>query len=344
MLGTLWWRRGRNDLTSEHDRRAESMLEGRPPSSAKAWVLSRIAGRHMAADEVDEAVRIGHEAVRMAEELELDGVLVESLINVGTSLMGAGDRRGAESLERAIEVANRAKRSPVRAYGNYAEAVREFGELERSRELLELAVRAQEQRGSVSARRWLQGERAADLYWQGRWDEVVRITDERLGEADAGQPSWMDPEHRRLRAAVRLACGEVSAALDDVRKALEFCRVADDPQVLFPALASNAYVLPGRRPGRRVERARGRARRALVGTAEGTDALDLGGGLHGVEPRARTRDRAARRCSHGVRSRRRGSRRRGTSRRTARWRRRASSPAWAPAPKRRRRVSSPRAR
>ncbi|MBD0348352.1 MAG: AAA family ATPase, partial [Thermoleophilia bacterium] len=75
ILGLLCWRKGRNDLADEHDARAEALLVGAPPSAAKAWVLRRLAGRHMVGDRNAEAIRVGQEAIRMADELGLEDVL-----------------------------------------------------------------------------------------------------------------------------------------------------------------------------------------------------------------------------------------------------------------------------
>jgi len=243
VLASLFWRKGRNDLTVEHDERAEALLTNVPPSASKAWVLSRLSGRRMVADRADEAIAIGREAIRMAEELELEDVLVEALNNVGTSRAFAGDRDGFDDLERAISLARRTNKNPSRALGNYAECLREYGDLRRSGERFEEARRESERRGHPGALRWLAGERATELYWAGAWDEALRIAGERLAEAEGGAPHWIDPAHRGVRGLVRLARGDLAGAWDDAAKALDFCRVANDPQMLFPALAFNARVL-----------------------------------------------------------------------------------------------------
>jgi class 3 adenylate cyclase len=243
VLASLYWRKGRNDLTAEHDARAEALLTDAPPSASKAWVLSRLSGRHMVADRAAEAIALGQEAIRMAEELGFEDVLVEALNNVGTARANTGNRDGFEDLERAIALARKTNRNPSRAQGNYAECLREYGELGRSGELFEEARRESERRGHSGALRWLAGERAAELYWLGSWNEAVRIANERIAEAEGGAPHWMDPAHRGVRGLVRLARADLAGAWDDAAKALDFCRVANDPQMLFPALSFNARVL-----------------------------------------------------------------------------------------------------
>jgi class 3 adenylate cyclase/tetratricopeptide (TPR) repeat protein len=243
VLGSLFWRKGRNDLTAERDEHAEALLEDAPPSASKAWVLTRLAGRQMVADRADEAIRIGQQAIQMAEELGRDDILVEALTNVGTARANRGDWEGFDDLERAIALAGRTNRNPGRAHGNYAECLREYGDLRRSRELFDEARRDAERRGHAGAIRWLAGEHAVDLYWEGAWDQALRIASERIAESEGGAPHWMDPAYRGLRGLLRLARGDLAGAWDDAAKELDFCRVANDPQMLFPALAFNARVL-----------------------------------------------------------------------------------------------------
>jgi class 3 adenylate cyclase len=243
VLGSLYWRKGRNDVTAEHDARAEALLADAPPSASKASVLTRLSGRHMVADRADEAIEIGREAIRMAEQFGLDDVLVEALNNVGTARANTGDWDGFADLERAIALARKTNRNPSRAQGNYGECLREYGDLRKSRELFEEGRREAERRGHAGALRWLEGEQAVDLYWGGAWDESLRIADERIAESEGGAPHWMDPVHRGVRGLIRLARGDLAGAWDDAAKALDFCRVANDPQMLFPALAFNARVL-----------------------------------------------------------------------------------------------------
>jgi class 3 adenylate cyclase len=243
VLGSYFWRKGRNDLTNEHDERAEALLKDAPPSASKAWVLTRLSGRHMVADRADEAIRLGEQAIQMAEELGRDDILVEALNNVGTARANTGDWEGFHALERAIALARKTNRNPSRAQGNYAESLREYGDLRRSRELFEQARREAELRGHPGALRWIGGEQAVDLYWDGAWDDAFRIANERIAESEGGAPHWTDPVYRDLRGLMRLARGDLAGAWDDAVKELEFCRVANDPQTLFPALAFNARVL-----------------------------------------------------------------------------------------------------
>jgi tetratricopeptide (TPR) repeat protein len=172
--------------------------------------------------------------------------LAEALNNVGTARANRGNWEGFADLERSIALAHKTNRNPTRALGNYGECLREYGDLRRSRELFDEARREAERRGHSGALRWLTGEKAVDLYWAGAWDEALRIANERIAESDGGAPHWMDPVQRGVRGLVRLGRGDLGGAWDDAAKALDFCRVANDPQMLFPALAFNARVLVAR--------------------------------------------------------------------------------------------------
>ena len=52
--------------------RARELVDGMPPSRVRAAVLAEAARYDMLADRNDEAVELGQEALRMAEELRLD--------------------------------------------------------------------------------------------------------------------------------------------------------------------------------------------------------------------------------------------------------------------------------
>jgi len=91
----------------------------------------------MLAGEDEEAIRLGREALAMAEELRLDDVRAAALNNLGSARANLGDEQGLTDLAEAIRLAERAN-APFelcRAKGNLAAMLWVRGQLARSLEL-----------------------------------------------------------------------------------------------------------------------------------------------------------------------------------------------------------------
>ena len=123
-------------------------------------------------------------------------------------------------------------------------------------------------------------ERAAEHYWTGRWDEVVRTADDAVAASTAGPYHVLANQCRWWRGRVRLARGDLDGALDDAERALEQARRSGDPQSLDPALAFAARcLLTAGRPEEADELVSGLLaglRERLIMPAAGVDlAIDL---------------------------------------------------------------------
>jgi len=93
-------------------------------------VLSTLSRFHSAAFEVDMAIRIGRQALEMAEDLGLDEVRAHALNNIGTARVVLADAGGIDDLERSLAIALTGN-SPesVRAYLNLGTGLAHFGDL-----------------------------------------------------------------------------------------------------------------------------------------------------------------------------------------------------------------------
>ena len=196
-----------------------------------------LAGEHQ------EGIRLGREALAMAEELELDEIRAFALNNIGISRLATGDRGGLDDVEQSLAIAvaiNSAE--SVRAYGNLATMLEGLGELERASAMVAEGRRLGERFGLSEARRWLRAEAVRPLYFRGEWDAAARQFDELIAEFEEDS-YWMEAPCRWLRGRVRLARGDLTGAQDDADRALELARVAKDPQILWPSLAFAARAL-----------------------------------------------------------------------------------------------------
>jgi tetratricopeptide (TPR) repeat protein len=241
LLAEAWWDQGQNDRGRRELDRAQELVQDRPPSPSAARVLVEVSRYAMLADEIEEAIRTGREALAMAEELGLDELVPSALINIGSARGNGGDREGGiADLERAIEVAA-ATNNPdlARAYNNLAAML---ANLDEAYELHLKGMEAAERLGNVPVGRFIQGQLLMGAFDLGRWDDFLREADEFITACEAGSPNYSESYVRERRADVRLARDELEGAAEDAARSLELARRAKDPQALQPALAVQIRV------------------------------------------------------------------------------------------------------
>ena len=240
MLAEAVWLTGQRDRAFERLHAAEALIAREESSPAKALVLANVSRFAMLAGEKEKAIRVGREALAMAEEHRLDVIRSHALNNVGTARIGTGDKGGLGDLEESIAIALAAN-SPeaIRGHGNLGSVLVDLGELKRAFAHIAEGRELAERFGVVDHLRWLTAETLWELYFDGRWDDALRGLDETVADCMATQ-FWMETPCRWLRGRIRLARGDVDGAQADALRALELGRVAKDPQVLWPALAFGA--------------------------------------------------------------------------------------------------------
>ena len=151
LLAVAEQRAGRNDAAVARLERARQ-LAGDRPSAARAWVLARTAGFASLAGNVEEAVRVGREALSLAEQLGLDEVRAQALNSMGLARHTAGDPGAIDDLETSLAIAKEANSPRWLGYvNNLAGILIQVGETERGRELFREGMRAAE--GSAIARK-----------------------------------------------------------------------------------------------------------------------------------------------------------------------------------------------
>jgi len=244
MMGELLWMQGQHEESFRQFEGAAALLEDAPPSPSKVYVLSNLSRFLMSSDENEEALRIGLEALRMAEDLGLDELRAHALNNVGVARVDTGDRGGLRDLQQSLQIAvdSRSAES-VRAYLNLGSSFAELGDLRRAFELYGQGRAAAERFGDAGGLRWFAQEQVYECYWKGRWDEAVELAERLFTEVEGEQSHWMELDAALGRGWIRLARGDVAGAVADSERALGFARRADNPQTLFPALALHARAL-----------------------------------------------------------------------------------------------------
>jgi hypothetical protein len=197
----------------------------------------------MIAGDPAEGLRIGEQALAMAEELGNDEIRAHALSTVGSSKGYLGDRAGAADMERALEIAVRI-RSPQAGTILNNLAVQALFELDmrRAAELFDEGLRVAEHYGSASDVRWLRGQHAGTPFVLGRWDEFLELGGRFIAECEAGSPHYLYYRMLGDRGEIRAARGDLEGALADFRHSLALAREAGDPQALLPRLGATVLL------------------------------------------------------------------------------------------------------
>jgi class 3 adenylate cyclase/tetratricopeptide (TPR) repeat protein len=244
LLSTLRTNQGRREPASEHIQRAVALVEAGEPSRTKALVLSSCSRYLMRVGNAEASIRVGREALALAEQLGLDEIAAHTLDNIGAARLAKGDQGGLEDFERSLETTRRIN-SPesVRAYRFVASVLAIQGELSRAFELFAEGRRAAERFGNAFERRWLVAVLVLEHYLAGRWDEAVNGADAFVAESDGGRPHYMETACRRVRGLIRIARGDLAGAAADAERSLEVAREANDPWFVNQSLAFKARTL-----------------------------------------------------------------------------------------------------
>jgi class 3 adenylate cyclase/tetratricopeptide (TPR) repeat protein len=244
LLSILRTNQGRRADALLHTRRAAAVVENAEPSPVKAFVLSHASRSLMRVGEADDAIRVGHDALALAEQLELDELRAHALNNIGGARLVKGDHLGLEEFERSLAI-SRPLNSPeaTRSCRLMGGALTVEGDLEHASELFAEGRRLVERFGDAFERRWLDVALVLENYWRGSWDAALSGADDFTAEAEKGSAHYMETACRRVRGLIRIARGDDIGAGDDSERALTVARVANDPWFLNQTIAFRSRVL-----------------------------------------------------------------------------------------------------
>jgi class 3 adenylate cyclase/tetratricopeptide (TPR) repeat protein len=244
-LAEAHWLRGDTAQCAAHLGRARELVEGREPSQAKAAVITAVSRYLMLSGESEEAIRLGREALAMAEQLGLDELRAHALNNIGVARCDRGDPDGLADLEQGLAIAVQANVPAAisRTRANICGTLLANGELEKSLTQLEEGALEASRFGLVKDGRWFRSQRPELQFLIGRWDEALIGAEEFLAEVEAGSPHYGTVGMLLIRARIRLGRDDSRGATADSERAVALARPIKDPQALFPAMAESAHVL-----------------------------------------------------------------------------------------------------
>jgi class 3 adenylate cyclase/tetratricopeptide (TPR) repeat protein len=245
LIGDLAWRRGQGDEAQAHTDRALQLTEGLEPTPELAAVRSHLARFYMVAGRLDDAIRVGRDALAIASDVGREDLVAFALNSVGTARVTyGGDLDGFREIEESIEAAERAH-SPwhiTRNRVNLGVCLYLVGDVRRALEVHERNLEDAHRYGMEGAIIWNRSEVALELMFSGRWDESLAILDPEIARMEAA-PHYLETQNRWTRARIRGGRGDVAGAFVDIDRAVELGRRAKDPQALYPCIAGRARLL-----------------------------------------------------------------------------------------------------
>jgi ATP/maltotriose-dependent transcriptional regulator MalT len=222
------------------------LLAASPPSTAKAQALVQLASRHMLDGRFDDALRIGDEALQLAEKVDAAAVASRVLSIRGPSLIHSGHvAEGLAAFDRERRLVTDDQFAKVRGKINYSDALHLLG---RYREAADIASHGIEKAAEVGLQRahgaMLAGNAAEPILALGEWDEAERLIDATLELDPPIRHAW---HLLTLRAWLRLWQGDVDGAEATLaelrsRQAGRF----PDPQYRVPVARIDAEIAVAR--------------------------------------------------------------------------------------------------
>ena len=234
-LSRVAWLRGQGPEARGHIERAEELVANAGPTVAKARVLCLSARLLMLSSEEDEAIRTGHEALALAEALDLDELRIHALTSIGTAKAWL-DHTGHAELERALEIA-RSINSPLAAsvLNNLAVVNTQSGDIPRAEELNMATLETAKLFGDRDNVRFSRGNLLYNWLFRGRWDEALEEADRFIAECETSSHN-METAAREVRAEIRFARGDAEGACEDFERGLALARALQNPTRVVPAL------------------------------------------------------------------------------------------------------------
>lgn len=142
LLGRIYWELGEDSMAEQSLRQALAIAEREPDSQELPWAMAGMSSFLMHLGQYEQSIELGEQALSLARILDLKPLIVQCLCDLGSALSGMGDWSGLdlerESLEMALQL-NRAH-DAGRAALYYAEGLIYRGDYDRARETIERAI------------------------------------------------------------------------------------------------------------------------------------------------------------------------------------------------------------
>jgi len=233
MLASAAWLHGRREDSAAHVEQALRLAHDSTSEFSTARVLGEAARQRLTAGDFGAAIKLGREALALAERAGLDEFCTHDLITIGTARGRTGDAGGIAEVEEGLSraVATNSLVATSRAYNNLAILVIELqGDFRRGRALFEAALGVAERIGDRELWRFNRMTVARYEYVAGEWDTALEATEAFIAECDAGRSHLKETDARVCRALIRGARDDVDGALEDIARAVAHGRETESAE------------------------------------------------------------------------------------------------------------------
>jgi class 3 adenylate cyclase/tetratricopeptide (TPR) repeat protein len=214
MLAEALWYSARTEEHRAALSRAQELVQDHEPSAGVARVRAQTARYAMLDDENEEAIRVGRDALDMAERLGLDELRAHILATIGTAMSNSEPGSGDELLQEAVAIGTTLNSVEVpRALNNLAVSAFFQGSLRREHELLLESRAAAERFGSDNFVRFAEGNLCWTSYAIGEWDDSLRRCNAFIAECEAGSAHSSEGIVQDARAEILLGRDDLDGAL-----------------------------------------------------------------------------------------------------------------------------------
>jgi class 3 adenylate cyclase/tetratricopeptide (TPR) repeat protein len=234
--------------------RAGDLLDGRPPSRAKAMLLAERARMLMLNYQYDTSVAFAKQAIDQARQIGDVVIEADATVTLAHGLIGHDDESCFELYSHALELVSRG-RVANRAYTNLGVAWAARGDLQRAIRVSVDAATLAERDGDTQGALFLRGNVVGMRYDVGEWDEALAEASE-LVDAP-GLPFYQEPQIRLTRACILEARGHADEAFAEMERSLARAREIADSQTLWPTSShGRASPVGGVASARQTQRSR----------------------------------------------------------------------------------------
>ncbi len=260
LLARTVWRRGEGPRARTLVAEAVELLESERPGPERVEAYNEAGRLCMMGARFDDAIRWAGDAIRTAEELDLQRPRVRALTNRGMSRCHLGDHaggiddlRGAQRL--ALELGLGLETMPT--FGNLAWSLGDTEGPEAALRMTDEGIAFAARRGLAFPAAMLRTVRAEFLFKRGRCEEAFALTNEVLEWERTRRAGQVRMRAVRERCRVLALRGNAELAAAPLGELLAMARKSGDPQAVIPILALGATIEAARgEPAAAVELAR----------------------------------------------------------------------------------------
>lgn len=232
-LSRMHWYRGESSEATRFAEEAVKTLEAIPASAERAMAYSLRSQLHMLNDQMEDAVRWGKRALKLADEFKDIEVRIHALNNIGTAEVFRNDPHGVTLLEESLTLAveHGFHEHAARVYTNMAEYAVEFRDFKLAERVTSEGIAFDTQYDLDTWTPYLVGRQAQLRMEQGRLRDAVTIAEGVLNIDKLTLLIKLPALIVLARTSLRLGAPDANALMT---RAFENAHATDELQYIVP--------------------------------------------------------------------------------------------------------------